>query len=99
MAWTSSGALDPETELARYAQAFRALDPPTLVLWGAHDPYLPVVHAERQREAFPTARVVVLADSGHWPHHDDPTTVRSHLITFLREASRCATRNAPTPRT
>lgn len=88
-----------ETELSRHADSFRALDPPTLVLWGAHDPYLPVAYAERQRETFPTARVVVLADSGHWPHHDDPTTVHSHLIPFLREASRCATRTAPTPRT
>ncbi len=44
----------------RLAAALRPLDRPALVLWGRADPYLPVVHAERQREAFPGAEVVVL---------------------------------------
>ena len=74
-----------EPVLSRFADDYRRLDPPTLVIWGAHDPYLPVEQAERQRDAFPSADVVVLPDSGHWPHLDHPSTVASLLATFLEK--------------
>jgi pimeloyl-ACP methyl ester carboxylesterase len=64
--------------------ALRALDPPTLVIWGAHDPAVPVVQAERQRESFPSAEVVLLDESGHWPMLDDPAGVERALVPFLR---------------
>ena len=84
-----------ESQLALLGDHFRALDPPTLVLWGAHDAYLPVAQAVRQREVFPSARVVVLPDSGHWPQGDDPDAVESNLVPFLRKAAaRCAKKTA-----
>ena len=84
-----------ESQLALLADQFRALDPPTLVLWGAHDAYLPVAQAVRQRDVFPSARVVVLPDSGHWPQGDDPEAVESNLVPFLRKAAaRCAKKTA-----
>jgi pimeloyl-ACP methyl ester carboxylesterase len=61
-----------------------ALDPPALVIWGAYDPAVPVEQAERQRESFPSAEVVVLDDSGHWPMLDDPASVAAALVPFLR---------------
>lgn len=64
--------------------ALRALDPPALVVWGAHDPAVGVEQAERQRESFPSAEVAVLADSGHWPMLDDPSAVEAVLVPFLR---------------
>jgi pimeloyl-ACP methyl ester carboxylesterase/2-polyprenyl-6-methoxyphenol hydroxylase-like FAD-dependent oxidoreductase len=67
----------------RRARALRALDRPALVLWGRHDPYLPVRHAERQRAAFPRAEVRVLDRSGHWPFVDDPAAVATALRGFL----------------
>lgn len=85
-----------ESELARLADHFAAPDLPTLVLWGGHDAYLPVAQASRQREVFSAAEVVVLPDSGHWPHGDDPDAVEAHLVPFLRKAAACAT---PTART
>lgn len=66
------------------AAALRPLDRPALVVWGAHDPYLSVRWAERQREVFPGARVAVLEGSGHWPFVDDPEGVASEVIPFLR---------------
>lgn len=65
-------------------QALRPLDLPALVIWGAHDPYISVEFAERQREVFPRADVKILKDSGHWPFADDPTSVAQLLIPFLR---------------
>lgn len=59
---------------------------PSLVIWGAQDPYTGVEFAERQKEAFPSARVHVLAESGHWPFIDDPATVARLLVDFLRSA-------------
>ena len=67
----------------RLAAALRPLDRPALVLWGRRDPYLPVAHAERQREAFPSAEVRVLDGSGHWPFIDDPAVVAGAVAGFL----------------
>jgi pimeloyl-ACP methyl ester carboxylesterase len=64
--------------------AMRELDPPTLVVWGRHDPYLPVRYAEAQRQAFPSAEIVVLDGSGHWPFADDPERVAELVVPFLR---------------
>jgi pimeloyl-ACP methyl ester carboxylesterase len=64
---------------------FRAMDLPTLVLWGAADPYVPVEYAARQQEFFPRARVVILDRSGHWPFADDPDGVAAELLPFLRQ--------------
>ena len=60
------------------------IDPPTLVVWGARDPYVSVRYAERQKETFPRARVVLLEDSGHWPMADNPVAVEQAVLPFLR---------------
>ena len=59
-------------------------DLPCLVIWGAGDPYLGVELAERQKEAFPSAEVNILPDSGHWPMIDDPAATNRLVIDFLR---------------
>lgn len=72
--------------LQSVADLFRPLDKPALVVWGAKDPFVPVRHAEQQREiAFPSARVEVLPESGHWPFADDPEGVAAQVVPFLRE--------------
>ncbi len=76
---------DPAGDARRHADALRPHDIPALVVWGAHDPYLPVALAERQREAFPRAQVVILDESGHWPFADDPDSVGRSVEPFLRE--------------
>jgi pimeloyl-ACP methyl ester carboxylesterase len=60
------------------------MDRPALVIWGARDPYLPVALAERQREAFPSAEIEILEDSGHWPFADNPEAVGRLVEPFLR---------------
>lgn len=78
------GVDDPAAEARRVLGALP--DVPALVLWGGHDPYLSYRLALRQREAFPTARCVVLPESGHWPFADDPGRVAHELMAFLRSA-------------
>jgi pimeloyl-ACP methyl ester carboxylesterase len=57
---------------------------PALIVWGAHDPYLPPAMAQRQREPFPAASVHVLDGSGHWPFADDPVRTRALVLPFVR---------------
>lgn len=78
-------AADDITTIApEVVSALSALDLPALVLWGRHDPYVKVEMAERQREVFPSARVVVLDESGHWPFADDPEGTAAAVVPFLR---------------
>jgi pimeloyl-ACP methyl ester carboxylesterase len=60
------------------------LNPPTLVVWGAADPYLPARFAEQQKEVFRQAQVVLLPQSGHFPFADDPQGVADAVVPFLR---------------
>jgi pimeloyl-ACP methyl ester carboxylesterase len=87
-------ANDPAGASEVLGRALRPLDRPALVVWGRHDPYIPVRLAERQREAFPRARVEVLDGSGHWPFADAPDRVQALVLPFLREQLTAA---APTP--
>ena len=66
------------------SQLFRGLDRPALVLWGGKDPFVPLHHAEQQRESFPRAEVVVLEESGHWPFADDPEGTANAVVPFVR---------------
>jgi pimeloyl-ACP methyl ester carboxylesterase/flavin-dependent dehydrogenase len=75
---------DPAATSRQMAEALRQMSRPALVVWGKHDPYVPVALAERQREVFPGAEVVILKGSGHWPFADDPEGVKRAVIPFLR---------------
>ena len=56
---------------------------PCLVLWGEHDPYLPVRFAALQKDFF-SAEVHALSGSGHWPMIDEPQRTAELLVPFLR---------------
>jgi pimeloyl-ACP methyl ester carboxylesterase len=73
----------PSDGFERLAPLFRELDRPALVLWGQKDPFVPVEQAYLQRQSFPSAQVVVLEDSGHWPFIDNPDEAARHIVPFL----------------
>ena len=85
-----SGSENYQTIGGEQAAALRPLDLPALVIWGAKDPYIPVEQAQKQKEAFPSARIVTLPDSGHWPQFDDPGRVRGEVVPFLQPRPRIA---------
>ena len=72
----------------RASLALRAANPPTMVIWGGKDPYVPVRFADIQTRFFASAEVVILPESGHWPFIDDPEGVAAQLIPFLRAQTR-----------
>ena len=51
---------------------------PTLVIWGRHDPVIPLRIGRRVAASIPGARLVVM-DTGHVPHTSDPETFARHL--------------------
>jgi pimeloyl-ACP methyl ester carboxylesterase len=79
---------DPGAAGAEFAAWMAPREVPALVIWGQKDSYLPCSYAERQREAFPTAEVHVLQDSGHWPFVDAAETVERLLLEFLGHAAK-----------
>jgi pimeloyl-ACP methyl ester carboxylesterase len=72
-------------------EPLRTRDPETLVVFGASDVYIPVEQAERQRRAFPRARVEILPGVGHWAWLEQPDRVAGFVIPFLREQVGMAT--------
>lgn len=69
---------------AMLAGVIAEADIPTLVVWGERDAYLPARFAEAQREAFPSAEIHLLPDSGHWAFIDDPDASAAFLTSFLK---------------
>jgi pimeloyl-ACP methyl ester carboxylesterase len=74
---------DPGSAAAGFSAYVAPRDIPALVIWGEGDAYLPAAFAQRQRDAFPSAEVHVLAGSGHWPYMDAPEPVQRLLTEFL----------------
>jgi pimeloyl-ACP methyl ester carboxylesterase len=74
---------DPGDTAEELGSAIAHLRRPTLVVWGASDPFLSVEYAARQRDYFEVEDVVILPDSGHWPFQDDPERVEQAVVRFL----------------
>jgi pimeloyl-ACP methyl ester carboxylesterase len=67
------------------ASFFASLDRPSRIVWAEHDIYIPNEFAEKHQEAFPSADIVYLPESGHFPMLDDPAATAAAVIPFLRE--------------
>ena len=52
--------------LDRLPEEYRAIQRPTLVLWGEKDRHFPAVHAERLHAAIPGSALRILAGAEHW---------------------------------
>jgi pimeloyl-ACP methyl ester carboxylesterase len=63
-------------------------DTPVLLIWGAHDPVIPVSHAYRAAQIIPNSELVVFPRIGHEPHIEDPTRVAELLSSFQERVDR-----------
>jgi pimeloyl-ACP methyl ester carboxylesterase len=61
---------------------------PTLVVWGADDPLVPLRHAFEYEELIPHARAIVFRRTGHAPMLEQPERFNAALLEFLREDAR-----------
>lgn len=65
------------------ATKLRDRNPPTFVIWGEGDPYVPARFADVQKSFFPRTETMVLPGSGHWPYVDEPERVMGAVLSFL----------------
>jgi pimeloyl-ACP methyl ester carboxylesterase len=56
---------------------------PALIVWGAEDPFIPVVHAIAAHEAMPGSRLEVFEGIGHFPHCEAPERFVEVLVDFI----------------
>jgi pimeloyl-ACP methyl ester carboxylesterase len=56
---------------------------PTLIMWGARDPIIPVDHATAAHEVMPGSRLVIFDDVGHFPHCEAPDRFVDVLVDFI----------------
>jgi pimeloyl-ACP methyl ester carboxylesterase len=75
---------------------YRASRLPTLIVWGAKDPFIPVSHAIAAHEAIPGSRLEIFEGVGHYPHCEAPERFVEVLIDFIAstEPARLPTRSA-----
>jgi pimeloyl-ACP methyl ester carboxylesterase len=77
----------------------RAAQLPTLIVWGARDPFIPVRHAIVAREAIPGSRLEIFEGVGHYPHCEAPERFVEVLLDFIdtTEPARLPPRSPSTP--
>jgi pimeloyl-ACP methyl ester carboxylesterase len=74
----------PYPPASDWVATLAGLDPPALIAWGAGDPFLSQRRVRDLKTPFPSAEVVMLDRSGHFPFADDPEGSAQALIPFLR---------------
>ncbi len=56
---------------------------PTLIVWGARDPLIPVRHAHEAHARMEGSHLEILPAAGHFPHRDAPQRFVSALLDFV----------------
>jgi pimeloyl-ACP methyl ester carboxylesterase len=65
------------------SRLYRAAQLPTLIVWGAQDPFIPVSHALAAHKAIPGSRLEIFAGVGHYPHCEAPDRFVEVLVDFI----------------
>jgi haloalkane dehalogenase len=73
-------------KLEPYEGRLAQLGVPTLLLWGADDPFAPVAGAHRFQREIPHAELVVVAGAGHFVYADEPQRCAHEVAEFLAAA-------------
>jgi pimeloyl-ACP methyl ester carboxylesterase len=74
----------PYPPASGWSRTLASLDRPGLIVWGVSDPFLGVRRVEDLQVPFPSAEVVRLDGSGHFPYADNPEGSAAAVIPFLR---------------
>jgi pimeloyl-ACP methyl ester carboxylesterase len=84
------------------SRLYRAAQLPTLIVWGAQDPFIPARHAVAAHKAIPGSRLEIFDGVGHYPHCEAPERFIAVLLDFIastkaprRSARSVATRRTP----
>jgi pimeloyl-ACP methyl ester carboxylesterase len=61
----------------------RTLKMPVLLVWGEHDPLVPLTYGRQMAEEMPQAKFVVIKGAGHVPMWEAPTEFNGALLAFV----------------
>jgi Predicted hydrolases or acyltransferases (alpha/beta hydrolase superfamily) len=56
---------------------------PTLIIWGANDPVIPIIHANDFVSSIPDCKFFKMDGCGHTPYVQDPDIFASKVLEFL----------------
>jgi pimeloyl-ACP methyl ester carboxylesterase len=59
---------------------------PSLIIWGGHDPLIPVEHATVANQGLPGSRLEIFEEAGHFPQLHDPVRFALTLIDFIESS-------------
>jgi len=62
--------LDNRTEDLLTPEQMARISAPTLIVWGAQNPFGDVPEARRMQRSIPGAELEILPECGHWPQHE-----------------------------
>lgn len=62
---------------------YRVAQIPTLIVWGAQDPFIPVSHAVAAHDSIPGSRLEIFDGVGHYPHCEAPERFARVLVDFI----------------
>jgi pimeloyl-ACP methyl ester carboxylesterase len=83
---TMRAVIDPDGQrVSALDRLYLADQLPTLIIWGANDPVIPVAHGRHAHEVVAHSRYVEIEGSGHWPMLDAPDRVVRELAAFMEE--------------
>ena len=71
------------SDIEEFAQMYRELRVPTLILWGKEDEIIPLSIGQRLAFDLPNATLKVLADTGHAPQEESPKETLRLIEGFL----------------
>ena len=66
---------------------YLAAELPTMIIWGAQDPLIPVAHASAAHQSIPGSRLEIFERAGHFPYRDDPQRFVQVLLDFLQSTA------------
>src|SRR4030095_11765745 len=82
--------------VSAFGRLHRAAQLPTLIVWGARDPFIPVSHAVAAHEPTPGSRLEIFDGVGHYPHCEAPERFVEVLVDFI-DSTEPARLGAPAP--
>ncbi len=68
----------------RMNEKAQSIEVPSLILWGKHDPIVPLEYAQLFDQNLPQSRLVVFDNAGHSPQFEIPVRVQNELNQFMQ---------------
>lgn len=78
--------MDNRTEDLLTLEQMGRITAPTLIVWGAQNPFGDVPEAHRMNGAIPGSRLEIFGECGHWPQHEHADRFNELNLAFLGEA-------------